>query len=90
MKFVKKPIVIEAFPASTALKFAEKNWKGLPDWLVAAYEKGDVIFEADCVVISTLEGRMIASCDDWIIKGIKGELYPCKPEIFEATYETVK
>jgi len=41
------------------------------------------------LVIPTLEGRMIAEPGDWIIKGIKGEFYPCKPDIFEATYEVV-
>ena len=40
--------------------------------------------------ISTLEGEMTVSIGDWIIKGIKGEIYPCKPDIFEATYEPVK
>ena len=39
--------------------------------------------------ISTLEGDMIAKPNDWIIKGVKGEFYPCKPDIFEATYEKV-
>jgi hypothetical protein len=39
------------------------------------------------VVIATLEGDMTASPGDWIIKGVKGEFYPCKPDIFEATYE---
>ena len=39
--------------------------------------------------VVTLEGTMVASCGDWIIKGVKGEFYPCKPDIFEATYELV-
>lgn len=41
------------------------------------------------IMINTLEGRMKANVGDWIIKGIKGEIYPCKPDIFEATYEAV-
>lgn len=40
--------------------------------------------------VQTLEGKMTALKGDWIIKGIKGEFYPCKPEIFEATYEPVE
>jgi hypothetical protein len=40
--------------------------------------------------IPTLEGTMTASVGDWIIKGVKGEFYPCKPDIFEATYEAVE
>lgn len=42
-----------------------------------------------CVGIQTLEGTMRADIGDWIIKGIKGEVYPCKPDIFEATYESI-
>lgn len=45
--------------------------------------------ECPVFFIGTLEGRMRADRDDWIIKGVKGEFYPCKPEIFEATYEVV-
>ena len=41
----------------------------------------------DGIVIGTLEGDHLASQGDWIIRGVKGELYPCKPEIFAATYE---
>ena len=44
----------------------------------------------DAIVIPTLEGNMIASPGDWIIKGVHGEFYPCKPEIFAATYEEVE
>lgn len=42
------------------------------------------------IVIKTLEGDMRAELGDWIIKGLKGELYPCKPDIFEATYEVIE
>jgi len=42
-----------------------------------------------CAYINTLEGRMHADLGDWIIRGVKGELYPCKPDIFDATYEAV-
>lgn len=60
------------------------------------YRKKPVIIEAYQIgmdgahqLIETLEGNMKASPGDWIIKGIKGEIYPCKPDIFEATYELV-
>lgn len=42
----------------------------------------------DLIGVETLEGRMIASKGDWILRGVKGELYPCKPDIFEATYSS--
>lgn len=44
-------------------------------------------FDGSALVIPTSEGYMRASLGDWIIKGVKGEFYPCKPDIFEATYE---
>ena len=57
------------------------------------YRKKPVIIEAyqtdEEVYIQTLEGVMKASPGDWIIRGVKGELYPCKPDVFEATYEEV-
>jgi hypothetical protein len=49
---------------------------------------GDLGYDREgTLVIATLEGAMHASIDDWIIKGVQGEFYPCKPDIFEATYE---
>lgn len=57
------------------------------------YRKKPVVIEAwqtnEAVVIETLEGTMRADPGDWIITGVKGEVYPCKPDIFEATYEPV-
>lgn len=43
----------------------------------------------NCLAIPTLEGTMMASPGDWVIKGLKGEFYPCKPDVFEKTYELV-
>lgn len=93
MKFRKKPIVIEA------VKWTGKNHREMYNFLEGT---GDVV-EQDSgknfdinhslvvggLVIKTLEGQHIASIGDWIIKGIKSEFYPCKPDIFEATYESV-
>ena len=53
-------------------------------------ERVDFIETAYGVEIKTLEGTMLASPGDWIIRGVAGEFYPCKPEIFEATYEPSK
>ena len=82
----KKPVVIEAF-----------RWTGGPDqtedpeWIVEAIRAGDVRFENAgtpevAMMIDTLEGTHRANQGDWIIKGVKGELYPVKEEIFRATY----
>lgn len=53
------------------------------------WKAGDVCSMGDKIYIATLEGTMTVSPGDWIIKGIQGELYPCKPDIFAATYEPV-
>lgn len=80
MKFRKKPVVIEAF---RFLIDEVPQW-----WSDSLNVKIDVLHHE--AVIETLEGTMRASLGDWIIKGVKGELYPCKPDIFEATYEKVE
>jgi hypothetical protein len=87
MKYRKKPVVIEAFQWTGGIDQTED-----PEWICKAIKEGIVIFPfqgtKDCqLAIRTLEGTMIAEQGDWIIQGIKGELYPCKPDIFEATYE---
>lgn len=88
-KFRKKPVVIEAIPCSHAILAAKENWSNLPDWLSAAYDKGGVVFTDKEVYLPTLEGTMIANYTDWIICGVQGEVYPCKDDIFRATYELV-
>jgi len=85
MKFRKKPIEIEAMQFTLENKdivyhwIAEKRMNVYP-----SFENG-----TPCLMIPTLEGEMTASINDWIIKGINGEFYPCKPDIFEKTYEPV-
>ncbi len=88
-QFRKKPVVIEAWQLGT------ENPQPKPQWLLDAISEGTVhIFEERPHMIprgniSTLEGVMHAMRGDWIIQGVKGELYPCRPDIFEATYEPV-
>jgi hypothetical protein len=80
VKFRKKPVVIEAFELVHPMH--------LPVWLVDAMKLGKVDLRGDCsATIETLEGQMRADPGDWIIQGVKGELYPCKPDIFAATYD---
>ncbi len=82
-KFRKKPVVIEAIQITDAT-FDDPHPN--PEHI-----KGVIYFPAKrYAVILTLEGQMTANMGDWIIRGIKGELYPCKPDIFEATYERVE
>lgn len=80
MKFRKKPVVIEAY--------CHDLQHEIPDWLLDANKANAVVFQSDnTIAIPTLEGVMRGDVGDWIIKGVKGELYPCKPDIFAATYE---
>ena len=77
--FKKKPVVIEAH------RFLEINQGSLLcKWCGGSNEQKPTEIQ-----IKTLEGTMTASLGDWIIQGVKGEFYPCKPDIFEATYELV-
>lgn len=82
-KYRKKPVVIEAYKYQ-----AELGNNRLMNWL--ALYGADIsgwVFHDGEVTISTLEGKMKAIDGDWIIRGVKGEYYPCKDEIFQATYE---
>jgi len=96
MKFRKKPVVIEAFQMTKERRWDNSEW---PNWLNQAWnlEHGEgALFidpddrERELLVIGTLEGVYRVSWNDWIIQGIKKELYACKPDIFEATYERVE
>jgi len=82
-KFRKKPVEIDAWQWNPTMQhdFMPCNW---PDWM----QNRDVkIAFGEKLEIKTLEGTMTADKGDWIIRGVKGELYPCKPDIFAATYE---
>lgn len=81
MKYRKKPVIIEARQFTTDVDGAVESWCG-------GYINSDVD-GVPVLVIDTLEGLMTARIGDWIIKGVAGEFYPCKPDIFKATYEPV-
>lgn len=89
-KFKKKPIEIEA------IQWSGDEFNEFPEWLREAWSKNIMIDEGsimrigNTIHINTLEGTMVAQPGDWIIKGINGELYPCKPDIFEKTYDFVE
>ena len=84
-RFRKKPVVIEAIPVAEVLSIPSAAL--LPRWLQLALDAGNFFVVGEHVRIRTLEGSMIGEKDDWIIRGVQGELYPCKPDIFAATYE---
>ena len=83
MKFRKKPVVIEAE------QFTHEN-KDRCFNFINGNRYADRSADGQPILrIDTLEGEMTAQIGDWIIKGVKGEFYPCKPDIFEATYEAL-
>jgi hypothetical protein len=83
MKYRKKPVIIEAFQYQKGV-----NLLNCPEWAKDCFTQ-PVEKDCDQIVIATLEGDMRANPGDWIIKGVKGELYPCKDDIFRATYDEV-
>ena len=78
-KFRKKPVEIEA--VKCIVDNADECVKFIGEDTARLY--------GEKILIVTLEGEMAATLGDWIIKGVKGEYYPCKPDIFEATYEAL-
>ena len=86
MKFVKKPVEIEAVQFIDTPERISQIAEFVGVDLCVNYEDKDNPF----IPIETLEGTMKASVGDYIIKGVKGEFYPCKPDIFEQTYDCVE
>lgn len=85
-KYVKRPVIIEA------IQWTGKNVEEIISFVGednCSFRKPIKSSNFDNLVIFTLEGVHYASINDYIIKGIKGEFYPCKPDIFEQTYERV-
>jgi hypothetical protein len=82
-KFRKKPVEIEA------VQFTRSNWVEVKTFTNETAHSFTIIDEIAHCIIPTLEGQHIATEYDWIIKGVKGEFYSCKPDIFEQTYEAV-
>ena len=83
-KFRKKPVVIEA------MQYTPESCLAIHEWMEIEHFSGGAGNPCEWMAIETLEGTMEAHVGDWIIKGVKGEFYPCKPDIFAATYEPVE
>jgi hypothetical protein len=93
-RYRKKPVEIEAVQYRPADKAQNErlahHLDGCTGWRADTMPMGESQMERPVVIIPTLEGDMLAQAGDWIIKGVQGEFYPCKPDIFEATYEPVE
>jgi hypothetical protein len=79
VKYRKKPVEIEA------VQWTGENFVEITDWAGDVWGRSGKL-----LVIHTLEGTMSAQPGDWIIRGVQGEFYPCKPDIFDQTYEPVE
>ena len=83
-KYRKRPVVIEA------VQWTGENFEEL--WRLLESKEGRAVYEESdmSIFLETLEGTMKAQVGDYIIKGVQGEIYPCKPDIFKSTYEQVE
>jgi hypothetical protein len=87
LQFMKRPIVIQA------MQYTERSHRECIAWCGARHlgiDEDGAEYETANLFIATLEGEMLCKLGDWIIKGVKGEFYPCKPDIFDATYESAE
>jgi len=91
-KFTERPVTIEAmqYDGTVASADAIRAWAIMPDGMTAECGRDYKAEICTYFGIRTLEGAMRANPGDWIIRGVKGEFYPCKPDIFEATYSVAQ
>lgn len=84
MKYRKKSIVIEA------IQYTGDNYKEVCEFVGSELKTPLIMREPGELIVETLEGNMITKVNDYIIKGIHGEFYPCKPDIFDKSYESIE
>ena len=86
MKYIKKPIPVEAVQISEDKNDFIDNY---PRWFCDAYDSGEIrlSYAFTGLIVKTLEGEMYAPWGSYIIRGVDGEIYPCREDIFEKTYE---
>ena len=88
MKYRKKPVVIEAFQYDGDM-INSIGKPHVPEWAISAVNNNTMYYDGPELFIRTLEGDHHVTVGDYVIQGINGELYSCKPDIFEKTYEVV-
>lgn len=89
-KYRKKPVVIEAFQLNArGLVGEDWFWNAVSENTIVTHDFGKYYPNPAWCEIKTLEGTMIAQAGDYIIRGVNGEIYPCKSEIFHVSYEAV-
>jgi hypothetical protein len=88
-RFKKKPVEIQAIQLTRKNVYEILGFLGDAAGRTGTYNNGEFVEDECFIEIITLEGSMMAQENDWIIRGISGEFYPCKPDIFALTYEEV-
>jgi hypothetical protein len=86
-RFRKKPVEVEAMRFTTNNENGSPTMDGIINWINQGRDGYGAWHNGTDIFIKTLEGEMRATVGDWIIRGVQGEFYPCKPDIFDATYE---
>jgi hypothetical protein len=90
-KYRKRPVVIDAVLISDIVKLSHaSNCAEQEPWVTENLNNHNIVLASDGVLIKTLEGTMKGNLDDMLILGVNGEVYACKPDIFEKTYEKVE
>lgn len=95
MRYVKRPVEVEAFKYDGDLKDRNGNWY-VPEWAVKAFENhilhyNAIAFDKETeLFVDTLEGTHLVRYGDYIVRGVKGELYNVRADIFEETHERVE
>lgn len=87
--FRKKPVVIEAHQFTTNNEVGSPLMDWIVNWINQGSEQTKAWHNGTQIMFKTLEGDIRADVGDWIIRGVKGEFYPCKSDIFDASYEVV-
>lgn len=91
MKYKKKPVIVDAIQWQGYVdEFDDGPECEAPEWILEAFQKGLIQMTYPTMLIVTLEGIVTAKAGDYIIKGVEGELYPCRADIFKKTYEEAR
>lgn len=88
-QYRKKPVIVDAMQFTTNNEVGSPTMDAIVNWVNQGKSEYIAWHNGTDIYVRTLEGDMRATVGDWIICGVKGEFYPCKPDIFEATYEPV-
>jgi hypothetical protein len=88
-RYRKKSVEVEAQQFTTNNEEGSPTMDAIVNWVNQGRNEGGAWHNGTDIFVATPEGQMRAGVGDWIIRGVKGEFYPCKPDIFEATYEEV-